>query len=282
MSENRPYRTRTTVLFAAAAPKAVVLRRRPRQHYHLIAWDLDTDAFTHGQWMKGNVQLADLSPTGTKLLYFAEQLHAKAIARAAGPYDPLRQVPRRAAQPRRARKVPRYQRTWGRGKRAPREIKGSWTAISTPPYFSALALWPSIGRWTGGGIFLAERDLVLWEPEDGITAIENVPMPTSVRVRSWQQVPRGGLPSAYQPSPRESDAHARIARALIAAGLMWVDWISLPQGDDMLFAGDGRIFRLRRWRSHAEGQYLAKADTLADLRDLSFQQVRPASEAMRW
>ena len=32
----------------------------------------------------------------------------------------------------------------------PRAERGSWTAISKPPYFSALAIWPSLGRWTGG------------------------------------------------------------------------------------------------------------------------------------
>ena len=69
--EHRPYRTRTSVLFAARAPKAVILRRGPRVHYQLILWNTARDTFEPGQWMRGNVRLADLSPSGDKLLYFA-------------------------------------------------------------------------------------------------------------------------------------------------------------------------------------------------------------------
>ena len=70
-----PYRTRLQVLFAAEARKAVILRRGPRTHYCLINWDLETDTFTEGQWMKGNIKLCDLSPTGDKLIYWARQEH---------------------------------------------------------------------------------------------------------------------------------------------------------------------------------------------------------------
>src|SRR5436853_1113400 len=130
--------------------------------------------------MNVNVMLFNLSPRGDKLLYFAEQ-HVKPLARSSqGLYEPLKQrlarkTPRTGRQ---HRKVPRYLRSWGgRGPQAPRELKDGWTAISTPPNFSALAIWPSIGRWTGGGLFAGERDLVLLETEDGLTPIENVAMP---------------------------------------------------------------------------------------------------------
>ncbi len=76
-----PYRTRLRVLFAAEARKAVILRRGPRTHYCLINWDLETDTFTEGQWMKGNIKLYDLSPSGDKLIYWARQEHPSAVAR---------------------------------------------------------------------------------------------------------------------------------------------------------------------------------------------------------
>ena len=282
-TEHRPYRTRTSVLFAADAPKAVVLRRGPRTHYHLIAWNLENDTFEHGQWMRGNVKLCDLSQRGDKLLYFAEQ-YVKPVARSLqGRYEPLRQqsmrkTPRAGRQ---HRKVPRYLRTWGgKSPHAPRELKDGWTAISTPPYFSALAIWPSIGRWTGGGLFATERDLVLLETEDGLTPIENVAMPTAWRVRSARH-PASYRMSAYAPSATESAEHARIADALSVSGLQWVDWIDL-RSDEMLFAGDGRIFRLRGWRTLEDGALLRAAEPLVDLREMSFQQMRPPSEAMRW
>ena len=127
--DHRPYRTRTSVLFAAQAPKAVILRRGPRTHFHLIVWDLETDTFEHGQWMKGNVMLCDLSPRGDKLLYFAEQ-YVKPLARSAqGTFEPLKQRPARKTPRagRQHRKVPRYQRTWGRwgARRAARSLRAS-------------------------------------------------------------------------------------------------------------------------------------------------------------
>ena len=36
-----------------------------------------------------------------------------------------------------------------------------WTAVSRPPYLTALALWPISGADIGGGIFRSERELVL-------------------------------------------------------------------------------------------------------------------------
>ncbi len=89
-------------------------------------------------------------------------------------------------------------------------------------------------------------------------------------------------PSAYAPSPSESEQHARVAEALAASGLKWVDWIDLRGDEDMLFAGDGRVFRLRQWRSRSESALLAAADPLVDLRELSFRQQPPPPEAMRW
>jgi hypothetical protein len=126
-SEHRPYRTRTSVLFAAGAPKAVILRRGPRTHYHLIAWDLARDTFEHGQWMRGNVMLCDLSPRGDKLLYFAEQ-YVKPLARSLqGRYEPLKQQPVRKTprKGRQHRRTPRYLRPPGTSSSsgAPRELR---------------------------------------------------------------------------------------------------------------------------------------------------------------
>ena len=45
----------------------------------------------------------------------------------------------------------------GAYKREPR----TWTAISRPPYFSALAMWPKGDAWGGGGLFATERHLQL-------------------------------------------------------------------------------------------------------------------------
>lgn len=115
------YRTRLDILFAREAPRAVILRRGPRRHFHLIAWDLRKDRFEHGQWMKGHVRLCDLSPDGDKLIYWAHQYHAPFRHRAEisasrlQAYDPLRQNLRARSPKKREmrRKTPRYQRGFG-------------------------------------------------------------------------------------------------------------------------------------------------------------------------
>lgn len=38
---------------------------------------------------------------------------------------------------------------------------GSWTALSRPPFFTALALWPKGDAWGGGAVFEDERTLLL-------------------------------------------------------------------------------------------------------------------------
>jgi hypothetical protein len=55
---------------------------------------------------------------------------------------------------------------------------GTWTAISRPPYFTALALWPLDGTWQGGGgIFLSGTQVVLShiEPEPELAAGFSLP-----------------------------------------------------------------------------------------------------------
>lgn len=41
---------------------------------------------------------------------------------------------------------------------------GTWTAISRPPYLTALALWPKGDCWNGGGWFLSDKGFVLNHP----------------------------------------------------------------------------------------------------------------------
>jgi hypothetical protein len=46
------------------------------------------------------------------------------------------------------------------------EQQGTWTAISRPPSFTALALWPLNGTWQGGGgVFLSDSQVLLHQIE---------------------------------------------------------------------------------------------------------------------
>jgi hypothetical protein len=101
---------------ARQANVAVILRRGPTRWVELILWDTKEDRFQRGQWFHGRIyeERCDLSPDGTKLIYFASKY----------------------------------------GRKRDADMPDTWTAISKPPYFTALALWPNGSTWGGGGLFL--------------------------------------------------------------------------------------------------------------------------------
>jgi hypothetical protein len=126
MSRKRtPVPCRLFGLLAKDAPRAVILRRGPTQRVQLLLWHTDTDTFEEGQWFYGRIYEwgCDLSPDGTLFLYLA-------------------------------RKPKTRQREMSR-------TTHKWTALSRPPYFTALALWPCGDRWDGGGMFLSQQELWL-------------------------------------------------------------------------------------------------------------------------
>lgn len=136
-------------IMARQAPRAVVLRRGPQDWVQLITWDVKTDQFTEGQWFHGRVyeRRSDLSPDGTKLLYFAAKYHDET-------YDPA------------------YSR--------------SWTAVSKPPYFTPLAVWPKGDLLAGGGLF--HDNTAIWlnhKPERLATHAELQP-PKNIHINTNQ------------------------------------------------------------------------------------------------
>jgi hypothetical protein len=115
---SRAFPARLHVVVAWRARRAVVFRRGPSTVVATLGWDLATDRFQLGQWLRGRIyeRRADLSPDGRHLIYFAAN-HAR-TARA----DSL----------------------------------ASWTAISRAPWLTALALYQGLGCWQGGGLFLSD------------------------------------------------------------------------------------------------------------------------------
>ena len=92
------------VILARNAPVGIILRRGPSKWVQLIKWNTQTDVFEPGQWFHGRIyeQCCDLSPDGRLFIYFATKYSGKAL------YD--------------------------------EKISYAWTAISRPPYLTALAL----------------------------------------------------------------------------------------------------------------------------------------------
>jgi hypothetical protein len=112
------------VLLARAANVGVILRRGPTEWWHVTLWDTRHDRFGSGQWFHGRIypEKCDLSPDGSLFIYFAAKFGR-----------------------------PHAYRGYG----------DSWTAVSRPPYLTALALWPIGGTYGGRGVFFDDRSVVI-------------------------------------------------------------------------------------------------------------------------
>lgn len=108
------------VIKAKDVPEAIIIRRGPSRWSHLISWDMKSDRFEHGAWIRGRIdaEKCDLSSDGKLFLYF--------VLKGCCP-DPA--------------------------------FSDSWTALSQPPWLTALALWPEGGTWMGGGEFIGPRTI---------------------------------------------------------------------------------------------------------------------------
>lgn len=121
----RTHPCRLSVFLARDSDAAIILRRGPADWSQLILWDRSNDNFAPGQWLRGRVyeRRCDVSPSGRYFIYFAAK--------------------------------------HGLRDRDVDEIGEAWTAISRPPYFTALALWTNIGSWYGGGAFESDKHVLL-------------------------------------------------------------------------------------------------------------------------
>lgn len=81
---------------------------------------------------------------------------------------------------------------------------GTWTAVSRPPYLTALALWPKGDAWGGGGLFANERTIELNHPVSQSALAPEFRLPRSISV-----VPHGARSGAGEDDPLLS---ARLTR----------------------------------------------------------------------
>jgi hypothetical protein len=134
------------MILARNAPCAVIFRRGPSGWFQLILWHTDSDGIEYGQWVHGCVYVrrSDLSPDGTKLIYFVRKISGRTIADRGYTY--------------------------------------AWTAISKPPYYTALALWPKGDCWYGGGLFEDDHTVFLnHKPERANPHPKHLPQGLTVR-----------------------------------------------------------------------------------------------------
>lgn len=149
-------------IYGIIAPKAkrvVLFRRGPSQHTLQLVWDLETDKVTPGQWIKGRVfvERSDVSPDGRYLVTA----------------------------------ISNYTRMQGDSP------LWFWTAISRPPYFTAIAFYESTGCYDGGGVWQSKTDVWLnnfigcWEETRGVkppVKAQNMHSPESYGPVLWDQI----------------------------------------------------------------------------------------------
>jgi hypothetical protein len=123
--EKGPVPARIFFILARNSPTAVVFRRGPSKWVQVLKWDTATDTFEAGQWFHGKIyeRRSDLSPDGSMLVYFAQKIEGRTLR--------------------------------------DKEYTYAWTAVSRPPYITALALWPKGDCWHGGGLFQDNNTVIL-------------------------------------------------------------------------------------------------------------------------
>jgi hypothetical protein len=284
---------RLYAIFAREAPRAVIFRRGPSKHVLLILWNTDTDEFVEGQWLKGRIyeRRCDLSPSGEQLIYFAADY-----------------------------KEPYF----------------SWTALSRPPYLTAIALWPKGDGWGGGGLFAKENEIHLNHRTGEMKMAKGFGLPKQITVKplgehsgwgedspiadmrlmrdGWRQVQSGksiqhGLGSPVwmefdppevwaRPNPvdggkyelrsethglHERDGSWYITEHVVInnesgeeVGLGRTDWADWCHSGDLLFAREGKLFRLG---FGSQGLLpFTEAISLIDLEERTFRPLEPPEE----
>jgi hypothetical protein len=298
-----PARTASSVrlfaILARGARRAVVFRRGPSKQVLLLSWNTETDEVTPGQWFKGRLyeRRADLSPSGDKLVYFAAKY---------------------------------------------RSSQDTWTAVSRPPWLTALALWPRGGAWGGGGLFDTESRLRLNHWGSAMALAPDFRLPPGFQVELlWEQSGTGEdfpiydfrlrrdgwrrtepgtahrhsvdspLFVSYEPAMtyRKARPGARASGLELQMRILGIheqngpwyvteydlideargqqtslgrlDWAEWDVTGELLFARDGRLYRLEP-RRKSGALDISEQREVADLRGYVFQRRLAPPRATRW
>ena len=216
---------RLHLFFATENDRAVILRQGPSKLFRMILWHRDTDTFEDGQWIKNKVYVERCDLSPDGRHFIYFLLDGRWSA----------------------------------------ETRGTFTALSRPPYWTALSLFPEGDTWGGGGVFLddihyyasGDADIIgrdeglsrvtFGEPEKGCT--------TGIRLISGARAPLSRTATRrLLAEPRPTDAFE-----------MW-ERMAVPRGDamDRYDTQSGRLYR-------RNGMDL---ELIRDFTDMEFEPIR--------
>ena len=287
--------TRLYFIISRTSPKAVVFRRGPSKRVCIISWNLKDDSFEPGQWFKGRIyeRRCDLSPDGKYLGYFAATYK-----------EPLL----------------------------------SWTAISKPPYLTALALWPKGDGWGGGGLFKNQQEFLLNHKPDEEDLHADFSLPKNLNINSFGEyaghgeddpihhtrllrdgwimkskgkkaVPKFNTdvtwdyskdPVIYEKVNKNNSLKLQMQiKGLHKRGGSWylidhflynnknnsplsltdTDWADWDHNGDLVYAQDGKLFRVKIESASIESSSTRK---IADFSQMKFEEVIAPDWAKKW
>ncbi|MGB3316964.1 MAG: hypothetical protein WBB85_21450 [Albidovulum sp.] len=218
-------KVRLHLFFATENNRAMILRQGPARDTRMILWHRDTDTFEDGQWLRHKVNVPRSSLSPDGRHFIYFMLD--------GRWD-------------------------GPG-------QGAYTAISRPPYWTALALFPQGDAWGGGGVFLDNRHYLSFGGADIIGRDEEL-----ARV-ALGAAEKGCTTGIRLMNGRPAPLDRKVTRRLLAGPMpsdfleMWA-WLSDSNrtAREEYPTEGGRLFR-------RSGDRL---DLIRDFTDMTFEPVR--------
>lgn len=216
---------RLHLFFATENDRALILRQGPSRQFRMILWQRDDDSFEDGQWIRNKVYVERCSLSPDGRHFIYFLLDGR----------------------------------WSS------DARGSFSALSRPPYWTALALFPQGDTWGGGGVFLdnthyfAQGDADIIGRDEGLSRVmlgkPDKGCTTGIRLVNGTRAPLDRAASKRLLSePPPADAWALYQR------------MAVPGGDapDRYDTQGGKLYR----------RHGLELELIRDFTDMEFEPIR--------
>lgn len=205
---------RLHIFFATENDRAVILRQGPTKVFRLILWHRETDTFEDGQWLKHKVYEERCDLSPDGRHFIYFALSGDWTG----------------------------------------DSEGAYSALSRPPYFTALSLFPEGSTWGGGGRFLDSVHYVATGDHDIIGRDEGL-------VRLFRREPSDDCPTGLR---RADGTCARIGEEKAARAVERSEPESRTFARDLYDTMGGKLYRRKG----------LDLDLIRDFTDMEFQPIR--------